>query len=86
MAHDRLAAKLSYSTIALQFMPARFTLSQLQSVYEAILGRALDKRNFRKRINATDSIEPTDEFSRDGNHRPARLYSVKMPGTVSIIA
>jgi 8-oxo-dGTP diphosphatase len=86
MAHERLAAKLSYSTIALQFMPARFTLSRLQSVYEAILGRKLDKRNFRKRITASDSIAATEEKSRDGNHRPARLYAVKTPGRVEIIA
>mgnify|MGYP000615540376 CR=1 FL=1 len=85
MAHDRLAGKLEYSTIALQLMPERFTLSQLQAVYEAILGEALDKRNFRKRIRAFDCIEPTGETYRAGKHRPARLYRLKRPGEVRII-
>ena len=85
MAHRRLAAKLSYSTIALQFMPKRFTLSALQSVYEIILGETLDKRNFRKRVLSMGCIETTDEFSREGNHRPARLYRVKNPGKVEFI-
>ncbi len=85
MAHQRLAAKLDYSTIALQFMPERFTLSALQRVYETILGEPQDKRNFRKRVLALECIEDTGEVSREGNHRPARLYRVTSPGTVEII-
>lgn len=85
MAHQRLAAKLDYSTIALQFMPERFTLSALQTVYETILDEALDKRNFRKRVLALDCIEDTGQVSREGHHRPARLYRVKTPGKVNII-
>lgn len=85
MAHKRLAAKLSYSTIALQFMPARFTLRALQSVYETILGTALDKRNFRKRIAALGCVEATGELRCHGNHRPARLYRAKTPGKVEFI-
>lgn len=84
MAHRRLKAKLSYSTIALQFMPGPFTLGQLQTVYETILGEELDKRNFRKRVLALDCIEDTRQVSRVGNHRPARLYRVKTPGRVEI--
>ena len=83
-AHCRLAAKLEYSTIALQFMPNRFPLSGLQRVYEAILGTALDKRNFRKRILALDCLEETPDFARNGRHRPARLYRIKTPGRVEI--
>lgn len=85
LAHQRLAAKLAYSTIALQFMPERFTLSALQSVYETILGESLDKRNFRKRVLAMDCIEATDQFLREGNHRPARLYRVTRPGKIDFI-
>jgi 8-oxo-dGTP diphosphatase len=84
-AHKRLAAKLSYSTIALQFMPEKFTLSQLQSVYEVILGEKLDKRNFRKRLLAMDCIREHGEVLREGNHRPAKLYRVKSPGRVEFI-
>jgi len=85
MARQRLVAKLAYSTIALQLMPQRFTLSQLQSVYESIMGEALDKRNFRKWVCSLGCIEATDETYRAGSHRPARLYRVKHPGEVRII-
>lgn len=85
MAQRRLASKIEYSTLALQFMPERFTLSALQSVYEIILGEPLDKRNFRKRMLAMDCIEETGEFQRQCNHRPARLYRVKQPGQVQFI-
>lgn len=85
LAHRRLAAKLAYSTIALKFMPARFTLSALQKVYEIILGESLDKRNFRKRVLALDCIEATDQTSREGNHRPARLYRTKNPDRIKFI-
>jgi 8-oxo-dGTP diphosphatase len=84
-AQQRLAAKLDYSTIALQFMPEKFTLSELQGVYETILRAPLDKRNFRKRVLALDSIEETDEERRDGAHRPARLYRIKHPGKLEFI-
>ncbi|HHW79033.1 MAG TPA: NUDIX domain-containing protein [Xanthomonadaceae bacterium] len=85
LAHRRLAAKLAYSTIALQLMPERFTLSELQAVHETILGEPLDKRNFRKRILALDCIEMTGEMARRGGHRPARLYRAKRPGQVDFI-
>lgn len=85
LARLRLAAKLDYSTIALQFMPERFTLSELQAVYECILGEALDKRNFRKRVQGLDCLEDTGELFRAGKHRPAKLFRVKRPGKVQII-
>lgn len=85
VARQRLSAKLAYSTIALQFMPERFTLSELQTVYETILDEKLDKRNFRKRILAFDQIDETEEVRRNGSHRPARLYRARNPGEVQII-
>ena len=85
MAHQRLVAKLDYSTIAFQFMPERFTLSELQAVYEIILREQLDKRNFRKWVLAMERIEETGEERRDGAHRPAKLYRVRDPGKVEII-
>ncbi len=84
-AKQRLAAKLDYSTIAFQFMPQEFTLSQLQEVYEIILEEAVDKRNFRKWVLTLESIEETGEARRDGRHRPAKLYRVKEPNKVKII-
>lgn len=85
MAKQRLCAKLDYSTIALQFMPDKFTLSELQSVYESILGEPLDKRNFRKRVQNLACLEDTGEQYRAGNHRPAKLFRLKTPGRVDII-
>ncbi len=76
MAHQRLVAKLDYSTIAFQFMPDTMTLPELQQVYEVILGEPIDKRNFRKRILSLNLIKETGKERRSGAHRPARLYRV----------
>jgi len=84
-AHERLVAKLDYSSIALQFMPEQFTLSELQAVYETLRGSKLDKRNFRKRILSLDIIEETGAQKRNGNHRPARAYRARRPNRVEII-
>jgi 8-oxo-dGTP diphosphatase len=84
-AHRRLVAKLDYSTIAYQFMPDEFTLSQLQDVYETILQGPLDKRNFRKRVLALGHLMETGRVCRNGSHRPARLFRVRNPHTVEII-
>ena len=78
-AHERLVATLDYSSIALQFMPELFTLSELQHIYEVILGETLDKRNFRKRILALEHVEQTDQFRKNRAHRPARLYRYTRP-------
>jgi 8-oxo-dGTP diphosphatase len=81
----RLVSKLEYSTIALRFMPEKFSLTELQAVYEIIRGEALDKRNFRKWVISLGRIEETGEERREGNHRPAKLYRAKFPGKVEII-
>lgn len=70
----RLQAKLGYSNVVYSLLPERFTLTQLQRVYEAILRESLDKRNFRKRILSLDVVEPTAQMRQAGAHRPARLY------------
>jgi 8-oxo-dGTP diphosphatase len=70
----RLQAKLGYSNVVYSLLPERFTLTQLQHAYEAILGRVLDKRNFRKRILSLALVDPTDQVRQAGAHRPARLY------------
>ena len=59
--------------IAAALLPRRFTLSEMQDVYEIISGRALDKRNFRKWVLGTEALMPTSE-ERRGAHRPAQLY------------
>jgi 8-oxo-dGTP diphosphatase len=84
-AMQRLSAKVDYSTIAFQFMPEEFTLSELQAVYETILRERLDKRNFRKWVMALEHIEETGGERRDGSHRPARLYRARYPRRVEFI-
>lgn len=85
MAHERLVAKLDYSTIAFQFMPKDFTLSELQHVYEVILREQIDKRNFRKRILSLNLIKDTGKERKAGAHRPAKLYRVKNPNRIDFI-
>ena len=85
MAQQRLIAKLDYSTIGFQFMGDTFTLSELQTVYETILGEAIDKRNFRKWILALEQVEETGELRREGPHRPAKLYRAIDRDKVEII-
>lgn len=62
-----------------ELVPARFTLTELQRVYEAVLGRKLDKRNFRTRLLARGLVEPVARARRTGPHRPAQLYRWKAP-------
>ena len=85
VARERLAAKMEYSTIGLQFMNEEFTLSQLQIVYEQATGKTLDKRNFRKWILSLDLIAETGKKFAAGAHRPAMLYRIKEPDRVDII-
>lgn len=70
----RLRNKLSYTTVGFQLLPARFTLSELQRVYEVILGRELDKRNFRRKVELLGIVKPTREQRVAGSGRPAQLY------------
>lgn len=76
-AHQRLAAKITYTNAIFSLLDQFFTLTQLQSAYEAVFGRELDKRNFRKKFLSLDLIKETDEYFREGAHRPARLYTFK---------
>ena len=70
----RVGAKLDYTNIAYGLLPERFTIRELQTTYEAILRRPLDRRNFRKRMLSAGIIEATSETRRRGAHRPALLF------------
>jgi len=74
MALYRLKGKVRYQPIGFELLAPRFTLSQLQRMYETILERPLDKRNFRKKILAMDLLVELDEVEQDVAHRAARLY------------
>lgn len=73
-AHDRLQAKVRYQPIGFELLPSKFPLRSLQQLYEVVLERPLDKRNFRKKILSMDLLEELDEIETDVTHRAARLY------------
>ena len=73
-ARQRLIAKLTYTNAVYAFLPQYFTLTELQSAYEAVFGYELDKRNFRKKFLGLGLVEETDQMKREGAHRPARLH------------
>ncbi len=70
----RLRNKLEYTTVGFQLLPQRFSLSELQRVYEVILGRTLDKRNFRRKVDVLGIVKPTREQRVSVAGRPAQLY------------
>ena len=73
----RLRNKVEYSTLPVHLLPAAFTLGELQSVYERILGRPLDKSAFRKRVAEASFAEPIPGAMRRASNRPAQLYRLK---------
>jgi 8-oxo-dGTP diphosphatase len=75
MARERLRGKVRYQPIGFELLPDRFTLTELQRLYEIILERELDKRNFRKKILSMDLLEDTGEIQKGVAHRAARLYA-----------
>ncbi|WP_435531209.1 NUDIX hydrolase [Ruania suaedae] len=70
----RLRTKVEYSRIAHAFLDETFTLKELREVHELVLGRTLDPANFRRQVEASAAVVPTDSFRTGGRHRPARLY------------
>ena len=73
----RLQWKLEYTNVVYSLMPRLFTLSELQRVYEIILGRELDKRNFRKKMMGLGLVRKTRKLKAGGVHRPAQLFEFK---------
>lgn len=74
---DYLKRKIVNSNVLKSLFPSDFTLPELQRVYEQILGKKLDRRNFRKRFISLDLIEDTNEKNIGYNGRPAKLYRFK---------
>lgn len=74
MALRRLQARLREQPVGFELLPKKFTLSQIQRVYEAVLGRVLDKRNFRKKLMATGVLRELAETQQGVAHRAGRLY------------
>ena len=72
-----LKEQLDHQLIS-NLLPAKFTLSQLQRLYEILLDEKLDKRNFRKNISKESLIIKTDEKQQGVAHKPAHLYTYKV--------
>ena len=75
---QRMRGKLEYTDLAFCLMPEKFTLTELQQVYETILGRSLYKAAFRRKIK--DLVEETDQYTIDKGHRPAKLFMKRKTG------
>jgi len=73
-ARTRLQGKVRYQPIGFELLPRKFTLSELQHLYEAILETELDKRNFRKKVLDLGLLLPLKETKMAGRHRPAQLF------------
>ena len=70
---ERLRNKLEYTTVGFQLLPEKFTLTELQQVYEVILEKQLDKRNFRRKMALLKILKPLKEYQHAGR-RPAQLF------------
>lgn len=70
----RLKGKVRYQPTGFELLPPKFTLSQLQHLYEAVLETGLDKRNFRKKVLGFGLLVPLKETRMTGRHRPAQLF------------
>lgn len=74
---QRLRQQVMEHPVVFNLLPEKFSLRQLQELYEAILGVELDRRNFRKKISLKDWLVDLDEMESDKPHRPGKLYSPK---------
>ena len=72
---NRLQTNLRVKPIGFELLPENFTLTELQQLYESVLGKELDKRNFRKKINKMNIVKDLNIYQTGVAHRPARLYS-----------
>ena len=71
---ERLQGKVRYQPIGFELLPNKFPLRDLQRLYEIVLDRELDKRNFRKKILSMDILVELNEIEKDVSHRAAKLY------------
>lgn len=71
---ETVRARLDYAPIAFRLLPPTFTLSDLQQMYELLLGRPLHKASFRRALQGATLVEPIDEWRSEGRGRPAQLF------------
>jgi 8-oxo-dGTP diphosphatase len=73
--HQTLQKKIQEEPIIFNLLEKKFSLRDLQNLYEAILGVSLDRRNFRKKLFTTDLLTDLDEMEKQVPHRPGKLYT-----------
>src|SRR5512136_1123534 len=83
---QRLRYKLEYTSVGFELLPNEFTLTELQSAYETVLGEKLDKRNFRRRILDAGVLAETSRHRAEGQGRPAQLYRYKKHAVMEVKA
>jgi 8-oxo-dGTP diphosphatase len=69
-----LRTRMDQSPVAFRLLPPTFTLSELQHMYELLLGKRLHKASFRRALSAAFLVEPTEEWRSEGRGRPAQLF------------
>lgn len=74
-AFKKLRYDLLHEPLVFELLPEKFTLTQMQKIYEAIFNNVYDKRNYRRKINKMPYLVQLDEFQQGVSHKPARLYS-----------
>lgn len=82
---ERLRNKSSYSSLPCYLLPEHFTLTELQQMYEQVLGIKLDKSSFRRKLDDLGFLEPAGADARQtGRHRPAQLYRIKTDRRIAL--
>jgi 8-oxo-dGTP diphosphatase len=71
---EHLRRRIAEAPVCFELLPEEFTLSEFQALVEAILGRPVDRRNFRRKVHELGLVEETPGVRREGAHRPAQLY------------
>lgn len=74
MARERLKLGIRYQTLGFELLPKKFTLRQLRAMFEIVLGKAIDKRNFRRKVSNLGLVVGLSEYQADVAHRAAELY------------
>lgn len=74
-AYQRLQWKMEYTNVVRNILPLQFSLRELQNVYEIVLDKTFDKRNFRKKILSLGMLIETNEYDTENSKRPAKLYT-----------
>lgn len=71
---ESLRGELRSEPLCFELLPKKFTLRQMQDIYESVLGESMDNRNFRKKIRPYEFLIPLPEKEKGVNHKPAQLY------------